>query len=75
MLETIHGNSHDENNDSELPKRNKRAKIEKNFGLNFLTYVLEGEPQTFKETVNSLESLMCKEAIQNEIDSILQSHT
>ena len=75
VLETIHGNSQDENNDSKVPKRNKRVRIKKLFGLNFLTYVLEGEPQTFKEAMNSLESLMWKETIQNEIDSILQNHT
>ena len=33
------------NNDGEVePRRNKRARIEKSFGLDFLTYVLEGEP-------------------------------
>ncbi|WJZ95257.1 hypothetical protein VitviT2T_014041 [Vitis vinifera] len=45
------------------------------------TYMLEssnlwhGEPQTFKEAVNSTEGLMWKEAIKSEIDSILQNHT
>ncbi|KAL6318546.1 hypothetical protein AAG906_000624 [Vitis piasezkii] len=44
------------------------------------TYMLEssnlwhGEPQTFKEAMNS-EGLMWKEAIKSEIDSILQNHT
>ncbi|RVW75988.1 Retrovirus-related Pol polyprotein from transposon TNT 1-94 [Vitis vinifera] len=37
--------------------------------------MLEGEPQTFKEAVNSIEGLMWKEAIKSEIDSILQNHT
>ncbi|WJZ94150.1 hypothetical protein VitviT2T_013032 [Vitis vinifera] len=45
------------------------------------TYMLEssnlwhGEPQTFKEAVNSTEGLMWKEVIKSEIDSILQNHT
>ena len=76
MLETIYENSQDENKDSEVePKRSKKVRIEKSFSLDFLTYVLEGEPQTFKEAMNSLESLMWKEAIQSEIDSIQQNHT
>ena len=37
--------------------------------------MLEGEPQTYKEAVNSTKGLMWKEAIQSEIDSILQNHT
>ena len=37
--------------------------------------MLEGEPQTFKEVVNSTESLMGKEVIKSEIDSILHNHT
>ena len=76
MLETIRGNSQDENNDSEVePTCIKRERIEKSFSPDFLMYVLEGEPQTFKEAVNSSETLMWKEAIQSEIDSILQNHT
>ena len=47
----------------------------KSFGPDFLMYVLEGEPQTFKEAVNSIEGLMWKEAIKSEIDSILHNHT
>ena len=58
-----------------MSKTSKRAKKKKSFGSYFLTYVLEGEPQTFKEAKNSLESLMWKEAIHSEIDSILQNHT
>ena len=38
-------------------------------------YVLEGEPWTFKEALNSTEGLMWKEAIKSEIDSILHNHT
>ena len=37
--------------------------------------MLEGEPQTHKEEMNSTKGLMCKEAIQSEIDSMLQNHT
>ena len=37
--------------------------------------MLKGEPQTYKEVVNSTESLMWKEAIKSEIESILHNHT
>ena len=57
------------------PRHSKKARIEKKFGPDFITYVHEGEPQTFKEAVNSTECLMGKEAINNEIDFILHNHT
>jgi len=34
------------------PKRSKRAKTSKSFGPNFLTYMLEDEPQSFKEAIS-----------------------
>ena len=76
MLETIDENSQGQNKDGEVePRRSKRARVEKKFSPDFLTYMLEGEPQTFKETVNSIDGLMWKEAIKSEIDSILHKHT
>ena len=65
-FETINENSQDGNDTDEVePRRNKRAKVEKSFGLDFLTYMLEGEPRTYKEVVNSIEGLMWKEAINS----------
>ena len=57
------------------PRCSKRARVEKSFGLDFLTYMLEGEPRTYKEAVNSTEGIMWKEAINSEIESILHNHT
>ena len=57
------------------PKRGKRTRIEKSFGLDFLTYLLENEPQSFQEAMNSPKGHLWKEAIKSEIDSILQNHT
>ena len=57
MLETINENNHYENNDDEVEPR-RRKKVEKSFGRDFMMFVLEGKPQTFKEAVNSIESLM-----------------
>ena len=57
------------------PRRSERIRTEKSFGPDFLTYMLESEPQRYKEAVNSLEGSLWKEAIKSEIDSILQNHT
>ena len=57
------------------PRRSKRAKTTKSFGPNFLTYMLEDEPQSFKEAISTSEAPFWKEAINSEIESILQNHT
>ncbi|KAL6335793.1 hypothetical protein AAG906_039556 [Vitis piasezkii] len=68
MLKTINENSQDQNKEVEVePRRSKKAMIEKYFGLDFLTYILEGKPQTFKEAMNCTESLMWKEAFKMDL--------
>jgi len=52
----------------------KKESIKKSFGLDFLTYLPEGEPQGFKEAMNALEGLLWKEVIKSKIDSIMQNH-
>ncbi|KAL0307596.1 UNVERIFIED_CONTAM: Retrovirus-related Pol polyprotein from transposon RE1 [Sesamum angustifolium] len=59
----------------EDPRRNKRAKRAKTFGLDFLTYLLENEPRTINEALSSPEAPFWKEAINGEIESIMQNHT
>ncbi|TLX69534.1 hypothetical protein E9993_22935, partial [Labilibacter sediminis] len=56
-------------------RRSKRARFEKSFGDDFYTYVVENEPKTYQEAVNSSEGPQWKEAIKSEIESILQNHT
>ena len=73
-FETINENSQGGNDTSEVePRRSKKASVENYFDPDFLTYMLEGEPRTYKETGNSTESLMWKEAIYSEIESILHN--
>ena len=78
--------SHKESNDNSVdqehvqeiePRRSKKAKISisMSFGPNFLTYLLENEPQTYKEAISSPEASFWKEAINAEIESIMQNHT
>lgn len=45
------------------------------FWSDFLTYMLESEPQCYQEAVKSSEGPQWKEAIKSKIDSILQNHT
>ena len=78
-FESTSSTSHDqelmeERNEVEL-RRSKRAKTSKSFGPNFLTYMLKDEPQSFKEAISTPEAPFWKEAVNSEIESILQNHT
>ena len=57
------------------PKRSKRVRVATSFGPDFLTNLVENEPQTFKEAMSSPEASYWKEAINSEIESIMQNHT
>ena len=72
--DTAISNSQGQQDDDE-PIRSKRTRISKSFGPYFLTYLLEDEPQSFKEAMSSPEAPYWKEAINNEVESILQIHT
>uniref|UniRef100_A0A2N9F5X3 Integrase catalytic domain-containing protein n=1 Tax=Fagus sylvatica TaxID=28930 RepID=A0A2N9F5X3_FAGSY len=78
-LESTSSTSHDqelmeERNEVE-PRRSKRTKTSKTFGPDFLTFMLEDEPQSFKEAMSMPEAPLWKEAVNSEIESILQNHT
>nr|GEY67043.1 polyprotein, putative [Tanacetum cinerariifolium] len=57
------------------PRRSKHAKVTKYFGLDYMTYIVNEEPQTYKATMESSEASYWKEAIQSEIDLIVQNNT
>ncbi|KAL0534104.1 hypothetical protein IC582_028385 [Cucumis melo] len=65
----------DELNKDEELRRSKRMRISKSFGPDFVTYLLENEPQTFKEAMSSPEAPYWKEAVNSEIESIMHNHT
>ena len=69
--------NHESINDEsgEALRRCKRARTSKSFGLYFLTYLLENEPQSFNEAMSTPEAPMWKEAVNSEIESIMQNHT
>ncbi|KAB2634313.1 DNA polymerase zeta catalytic subunit-like [Pyrus ussuriensis x Pyrus communis] len=57
------------------PRKSKRAKIAKDFDPDFFTFVTEEKPQTYKAALESSEAPYWKEAIQSEIESIMQNNT
>ena len=61
--------------DDDEPRRSKRTRTSKSFGPDCLTYLLKDEPQSFKEAMLSPEAPYWKEAINDEVESILQNHT
>ena len=69
------GNSYRPRTFSFEPKRSKRARVAISFGPDFLTNLVENEPQTFKEAMSSLEASYWKKALNSEIKSILQNYT
>ncbi|WP_395240198.1 reverse transcriptase domain-containing protein, partial [Escherichia coli] len=44
-------------------------------GPDFITYVLEDEPRSIKDALSRPDVPLWQEAINSEIDSILQNHT
>lgn len=71
-------NIHGKNDDlqvNEEPRRSKRQRIPKTFGPEFVTNLLENDPRTFDEAMSSPEAPFWKEAVHNEIESIMSNHT
>ena len=57
-------------------RRSRRSEKAKTFGPDFVTtFMVENDPQTFKEAMSTPEAPQWKEAINSEIESIMQNHT
>ena len=70
-------------------RRSKRARVEKDFGPDFVTsylvdnevmdfvnaLVMEDDPQTYDQAMKSVDAVFWKEAIQSELDSIMGNNT
>ncbi|KAK4382083.1 hypothetical protein Sango_2905800 [Sesamum angolense] len=59
--------------ESDIPRRSKRARVVKDFGSDFVTYNIEDDPVTFKDAMASLEAKQWKEAVKSEMDSIVSN--
>ncbi|KAL0373506.1 UNVERIFIED_CONTAM: hypothetical protein Sradi_3266300 [Sesamum radiatum] len=57
------------------PRWSKRARVVKNFENDFVTYNIENDPLTFKNTMASSETKQWKEAVKSEMDSIVSKRT
>ena len=56
-------------------RQRKRARTSKSYGPDFLTYLLENEPQSFNEATSTPEAPMWKKAVNSEIESIMHNQT
>ena len=75
-LHLTNDSSRDQEDEFEIKLRcSKKARTSTSFGLEFLTYMLESEHQTYKEVVSCHEGPLWKKPIKSEVDSILQNHT
>src|SRR5438132_10427008 len=61
-----------EEDDSEAPRRSKRQRIEKSFGDDFNTYLVDDTPTSIVEVYASPDADDWKEVDRSEMDSILQ---
>ncbi|GJT50472.1 retrotransposon protein, putative, ty1-copia subclass [Tanacetum coccineum] len=57
------------------PRRSKHAKVNKDFGPDYMTYIVNEEPQTYKVAMESSEAPYWKEDIHSEIDLIVHNNT
>ncbi|GJV23603.1 retrovirus-related pol polyprotein from transposon TNT 1-94 [Tanacetum coccineum] len=72
----LHDERQDQLEEEEVkPQRSKRARTEKSLGPDFVSFMVENEPTSYREAVTSSEGHQWKEAIKSEIYSILQNHT
>ena len=53
------------------PRRSKRARTSKFFGSDFLTFLLENEPLTFKEAMFNAEASLWKECNSPKMQAVI----
>ncbi|KAL0298550.1 UNVERIFIED_CONTAM: hypothetical protein Sradi_6514800 [Sesamum radiatum] len=56
-------------------RQSKRATVVKDFGSDFVTYNIEDDPVTFKDTMASLQAKQWKETFKSEMDFIVSNGT
>jgi len=56
-------------------RKSKRRKIDKSFGTDYISFFSKGDPQSYHDALISPEAPFWKEAVNNEIESIMQNHT
>jgi hypothetical protein len=64
-----------EENDNEVPTRNKRRRIIKSFGDDFILYLVDDTPTAITKAYASPDTDVWKEVVRSEMDSILSNGT
>ncbi|WVZ51699.1 hypothetical protein U9M48_002814 [Paspalum notatum var. saurae] len=64
-----------EEDNNEAPRKSKRQRVEKSFGNDFIVYLMDDTPTSISEAYASPDADNWKEAVQNELDSILSIGT
>jgi hypothetical protein len=64
-----------EENGNEVLARNKRRRIAKSFGDDFIMYLMDDTPTSITEAYASLDADDWKEAVRSEMDSIFSNGT
>jgi hypothetical protein len=62
-----------EEDDNEALRRSKRQRTTKSFGDDFIVYLVDGTPRTIEEAYSSPDADYWKEAVRNEMDSIMSN--
>ena len=57
------------------PRRSKRARVEKDFDLDYYVFNIEENPQNLKEALTSLDAIFWKEAVNDEMESLISNRT
>jgi hypothetical protein len=66
---------HEENDSTEPPRRSKRQRVEKSFGDDFTVYLMDDTPKTLSEAYASIDVECWKEAVHNEMESLMSNET
>ena len=57
------------------PRWSKRVRVEKDFGPDYYVFNIEEDPQNLKEVLTSLDAIFWKEAVNDEMKSLIYNRT
>ena len=57
------------------PRRSKRARVEKDFGLDYYVFNIKEDPQNLKEALTSPNAIFWKEDVNDEMESLISNRT
>ena len=57
------------------PRKSKRARVEKDFSPDYYVFNIEENPQNLKKALTSPDSIFWKEAVNDEMESLISNRT